>query len=87
MFCVTKTTAFRLRMKRGRTLKAERVVLPSAIAANQPCQTFEIGSFFWDFYTWETPCINADDDMHCECWYDGGKCCRCGGGIPCDDES
>ena len=25
----------------------------------------------------ETPCIWRDDRMHCNCWYDGGRCCAC----------
>lgn len=27
---------------------------------------------------WETDCPKRDDQMHCNCWYDGGRCCACG---------
>lgn len=27
---------------------------------------------------WETECPNSDDKQHCDCWYDGKPCCRCG---------
>jgi len=26
----------------------------------------------------ETPCPAREDQMHCNCWYDGGDCCACG---------
>lgn len=34
-------------------------------------------------YLGETPCKSREDGLHCDCWYDGGKCCACGeyGGI------
>jgi len=25
----------------------------------------------------ETPCLKRDDGIHCNCWYDGKKCCAC----------
>lgn len=28
--------------------------------------------------TWETKCPKSDDRQHCDCWYDGKPCCRCG---------
>lgn len=28
--------------------------------------------------SWETPCPASDDRQHCDCWYDGQPCCRCG---------
>lgn len=27
---------------------------------------------------WETECPRSDDRQHCNCWYDGKPCCRCG---------
>jgi len=27
---------------------------------------------------WETPCPDREDKQHCNCWYDGDKCCSCG---------
>ena len=27
---------------------------------------------------WETECPRSDDMQHCNCWYDGEPCCRCG---------
>ena len=27
---------------------------------------------------WETECPKSDDKIHCNHWYDGGKCCSCG---------
>ena len=27
---------------------------------------------------WETECPKSDDKQHCNCWYDGKPCCRCG---------
>lgn len=26
----------------------------------------------------ETPCPIREDEMHCNCWYDGKACCACG---------
>ncbi len=26
----------------------------------------------------ETPCTKREDKIHCECWWDGDKCCACG---------
>mgnify|MGYP001598549538 FL=1 len=28
--------------------------------------------------TWETPCPDRKDSIHCVCWYDGLACCACG---------
>ena len=27
---------------------------------------------------WETTCPKRDDQLHCNCWYDGEACCACG---------
>src|ERR1700679_2484045 len=27
---------------------------------------------------WETECPRSNDKQHCDCWYDGKPCCRCG---------
>jgi len=29
-------------------------------------------------YDWETACPKRADAQHCNCWYDGEKCCACG---------
>lgn len=29
---------------------------------------------------WETPCPKREDKQHCDCWYDGERCCACGDG-------
>lgn len=26
---------------------------------------------------WETDCPQSKDKQHCDCWYDGKKCCYC----------
>jgi hypothetical protein len=28
--------------------------------------------------SWETECPKSNDRQHCDCWYDGKPCCRCG---------
>lgn len=28
--------------------------------------------------SWETTCPKREDHQHCNCWYDGEKCCACG---------
>lgn len=28
--------------------------------------------------TWETACVEREDQQHCNCWYDGEPCCMCG---------
>lgn len=35
---------------------------------------------------WETPCPKREDKLHCECWYDGEKCCACGDPEMSDEE-
>lgn len=32
----------------------------------------------WVEPDWETECPASDDRQHCDCWYDGKPCCRCG---------
>ena len=34
--------------------------------------------FVKELNDWETPCPNREDGIHCNCWYDGGRCCACG---------
>ncbi len=26
----------------------------------------------------ETACPKREDKIHCDCWYDGDRCCACG---------
>lgn len=35
---------------------------------------------------WETDCPKREDRMHCNCWYDGGRCCACGDDTRTEDE-
>lgn len=35
---------------------------------------------------WETECPNRNDNIHCDCWYDGEACCACED-TPAVDES
>ncbi len=42
----------------------------------------------WEEYrreTWETECAKSTDKQHCECWYDGKPCCRCGAAMTFGD--
>ena len=32
----------------------------------------------WEQPNWETECPKSDDKQHCNHWYDGKQCCRCG---------
>lgn len=31
-------------------------------------------------------CPTSDDGLHCNCWYDGEECCRCGAPAMTDEE-
>lgn len=26
---------------------------------------------------WESSCLKRADGQHCDCWYDGDRCCAC----------
>lgn len=34
----------------------------------------------WPPDDWEGACLARVDAMHCQCWYDGLRCCACGDG-------
>ena len=34
----------------------------------------------------ETECPSREDDLHCNCWYDGDKCCACGASEKSDED-